>query len=635
MPTQPLDILREHWGYSAFRPLQAEIIQSVLDGQDTLALLPTGGGKSICFQVPAIARGGLCIVVSPLIALMKDQVRQLRERDIIAEALYSGLRRKDIDRIIDNAVYGNTQLLYLSPERLKTELLLARLPQMPLRLIAVDEAHCISQWGYDFRPAYREIAAIREVHPEVPVIAVTATATPQVVEDIETQLAFRSGHQRFQQSFERSNLVYVVRQVESKENQLLKVLKGVPGSAIVYARSRRATHEIALQLRRFGIKADFYHAGLEPEERDRKQAAWISNRLRVIVSTNAFGMGIDKPDVRSVIHMDVPESPEAYFQEAGRAGRDGQKAFAVLLYQERDEKRLRRQFEQSFPPLTDIRRVYRALGSYLQLATGAGYMESFDFDLTGFLQTYQLEAVPTYHALRALEQAGWISMTDAVYTPANLQIIAAKETLYDYLLKQPKLDRIIKAILRTYQGAFSAPVRLREGQLANFLKISLDQLVAGLNILHKEGIIEYSPSTDEPQLTFTQHRVPAEQMRIDQQLYDFRREQYRLRMEAMLDYCQRDACRSQLLLSYFGQPDAPPCGHCDSCLRRAEHPNLRPVTIRRRILEVLTSEEGLLTSEIQDHFAHANQERVLETLNDLLAEHRLERDSTGRWFVAG
>lgn len=633
MPTQPLDILREHWGYPSFRPLQAEIIQSVLDGRDTLALLPTGGGKSICFQVPAIARGGLCIVVSPLIALMKDQVRQLRERGIIAEALYSGLSRKDIDRIIDNAVYGNTQLLYLSPERLKTELLLTRLPNMPLRLIAVDEAHCISQWGYDFRPAYREIAAIREVHPEVPVIAVTATATPQVVQDIEEQLEFRDGKQRFQQSFERSNLAYVVRPAESKENQLLKVLKGVPGSSIVYARSRRATHEIALQLRRFGIKADFYHAGLEPEERDRKQAAWIENKLRVIVSTNAFGMGIDKPDVRSVIHMDVPESPEAYFQEAGRAGRDGQKAFAVLLYQEKDEKRLRRQFEQSFPPLEEIRRVYRALGSYLQLATGAGFMESFDFDLTGFLQTYQLEAVPTYHALRALEQGGWISLTDAVYTPANLQIIANKDTLYDYLLKQPKLERIIKAILRSYQGAFSAPVRLREGQLANFLKISSEQLAAGLNVLNGEGIIEYEPSKDQPQLIFTRERVPAEQMDIDQELYNFRREQHRLRMEAILDYCQRDACRSQLLLAYFGQPDAPPCGHCDACLRRAEHPNLPPTTIRRRIRELLTAEKALLTGELLEHFDHANHDRVLEVLNDLLAEHQLERDATGRWFL--
>jgi ATP-dependent DNA helicase RecQ len=633
LPAQPLDILREHWGYPAFRPLQAEIIQSVLDGHDTLALLPTGGGKSICFQVPAVALDGLCIVVSPLIALMKDQVRQLRERGIIAEALYSGLSRKDIDRIIDNAVYGNTQLLYLSPERLKTELLLARLPQMPLRLIAVDEAHCISQWGYDFRPPYREIAAIRVLHPEVPVIAVTATATPQVVVDIETQLEFRPGHKRFQQSFARDNLAYVVRRAESKEQELLKVLKGVPGSSIVYARSRRGTQEIALQLRRFKISADYYHAGLEPDERDRKQAAWIQNKLRVIVSTNAFGMGIDKADVRSVIHMDVPDSPEAYFQEAGRAGRDGQKAYAVLLHQERDEKMLRKQFEQAFPPMDEIRRVYRALGSYLQLATGAGYLESFDFDLTGFLQTYQLNAIPTYHALRALEQAGWISLTDAVYTPANLQIIANKDTLYDYLLKQPKLERIIKAILRTYQGAFVAPVRIREGQLANFLKLTVEQLTAGLQLLHGEGIIEYTPSKDQPQLIFTRERVPAEQMDIDQELYHFRQEQHRLRMEAMLNYLQREQCRSQLLLAYFGQPDAPPCGICDSCLRQAERPAVDIGALRRTILDQLRATPGQDTDALLAPLASSQRGAALDLLNDLLAERVVRREEAGQWFV--
>lgn len=631
MPAQPLDILREHWGYPAFRPLQAEIIQSVLEGHDTLALLPTGGGKSICFQIPAVALDGLCIVVSPLIALMKDQVRQLRERGIIAEALYSGLSRKDIDRIIDNAVYGNTQLLYLSPERLKTELLLARLPQMPLRLIAVDEAHCISQWGYDFRPAYQEIAAVREVHPDVPVIAVTATATPEVVRDIEKQLEFRKGHQHFQQSFERGNLAYVLRPAESKEQQLLKVLKGVPGTSIVYARSRRGTQEIALQLRRFGVSADFYHAGLEPDERDRKQAAWIENKLRVIVSTNAFGMGIDKADVRSVIHMDVPDSPEAYFQEAGRAGRDGQKAYAVLLYQERDEKRLRKQFEQSFPPMEEIRRVYRALGSYLQLATGAGYLDSFDFDLTGFLTTYQLEAIPTYHALRALEQAGWISLTDAVFTPANLRIIADKDTLYDYLLKQPRLERIIKAILRNYQGAFTAPARIREGQLANFIKITGEQLTAGLQVLHGEGIVEYTPSKDQPQLIFTRERVPAEQMDIDQELYHFRQEQHRQRMEAMLDYARSDRCRSQLLLAYFGQPDAPRCGHCDSCLRQAERPKVDAQALRRAIQARLTATPGLATDALLAALDQRKRSAALDLLNDLLAERAVRREEE-RWF---
>lgn len=626
MPT-PVEILKQYWGYDAFRPLQEDIVQSALDGFDTLALLPTGGGKSICFQVPALAREGVCVVVSPLIALMKDQVAQLQRRGIAAVALHAGMAYRDIDRLLDNCVFGGVKFLYLSPERLTTELLRARLPRMNVNLLAIDEAHCISQWGYDFRPPYLNIAEIRAFFPNVPVLALTATATPEVVTDIQEKLAFRPGSRVFQKSFSRSNLAYVVRPAEGKESRLADILKKVPGSAVVYVRNRRRTKEIARELERLGISAGYYHAGLDLDERSARQEAWINNQLRVMVSTNAFGMGIDKPDVRLVVHMDLPDSLEAYFQEAGRAGRDEKKAYAVLLYQRADAERLVQAYEQSFPDMAEIRRVYQALGSYYQLATGAGQGQSFDFDLAAFSHQFQFDSTLAYHCLKALEQADWLTLTEAVFTPATVQIVVDKDTLYDYQLRHPELDRILKTILRTYQGAFSHPVAVREKQLATFLKMPVGILRKSLETLHNAGIVDYQPAKDQPQLIFQQERVEAASLSIDQQRYRFRKQRHLERMKAAIAYAETPACRSRQLLAYFGETDAPNCGVCDYCLalkKKALNPELFR-QYEQKITERLAA-GPLPLQQLVAAFVPAQHEHVLQVLAFLIDEGKLVQD---------
>ncbi len=611
--------------------MQEEIIQSVLAGRDTLALLPTGGGKSICFQVPALAREGICIVVSPLIALMKDQVQNLQRRNIPAAAVYSGMSYTAIDRILDNCVYGQTKLLYLSPERLTTDLARERIRRMPVNLLAVDEAHCISQWGYDFRPPYLQIAEIRELLPEAPVLALTATATPEVVNDIQDKLAFRRKNV-FQQSFTRSNLAYVVLQEEGKQNKLLDIVRKVPGTGIVYVRSRRRTKEIAYLLRKKGVSADYYHAGLSPEERSRKQEAWINDQYRIMVSTNAFGMGIDKPDVRTVVHMELPDSLEAYFQEAGRAGRDGKKAYAVLLYNQNDRRSLERNFELSFPGLSELRQVYRALGSYFQLAVGAGAGQSFEFDIIDFARTYQLDPVKSFNCLKILEQEGWLVITEAVFQPSTLMIKVSKDELYDYQLRHPKLDRILKSILRTYQGAFTQAIHLRESQLARFLNIPPAELQQGLELLHKDGIVRYQPQTDQPQLFFTRERVDAGNLTIDQEAYNFRKNRQLERIKAAIAYAETPVCRSRQLLHYFGEKSERDCGICDICLERSrgtltseDYEKLKEKI--RRLLE----RESLRLEEIVDSFAPKYREKVLQTLTFLTEEGYVEE--AGSRFV--
>ena len=632
-----LDILKAYWGYPRFRFVQQEIISSVLAGHDTLALLPTGGGKSICFQVPALMKEGVCLVVSPLIALMKDQVAQLQERGIRAEALYSGLSYQSIDRILDNAVFGHLKFLYLSPERLQTELLKERLPNMPVNLVAVDEAHCVSQWGYDFRPPYLQIAEIRDyLAPEVPLIALTASATPDVVEDMQEKLGFRPGSEVWKSSFARNNLAYVVRPAEGKPAQLVDIIQKVPGSAIVYVRNRRKTKELAIELVRRRIPASFYHAGLNIEDRSVRQDAWIRGKIRVMVATNAFGMGIDKPDVRLVVHMDLPESLEAYFQEAGRAGRDGKKAYAVLLYNSNDRKRLERDFEQSFPAHKEIQQVYRALGSYCQLAVGGGADSSYDFDLAAFTQTYKLDPYKTYHCLKVLEQAGWIAVTDAVYVSARLRIKVDKDALYDYQLRHPKLDQILKVILRTYQGAFTHPINVKERQLAGFLKIPTAQLRQGLLTMHREGIIQYEPSKDQPQLIFLKDRIDADRLTIDKELYRFRKERHEFRMRKAIGYAEKDVCRSKLLLLYFGEKRPVDCGHYDVCLARKKKPLDRRTfqSFQGQIKEFLL-EEPLSAFQLVAHFAAEEEEEVLEVLNYLLDEGFVGSEEGMYFWVQG
>lgn len=626
----PLSILEKYWGYPAFRPLQAEIIDHVIDGQDTLALLPTGGGKSICFQIPALVLPGVTIVVSPLIALMKDQVRQLRERNIVADAIYSGMRPSDIDRILDNAVYGNTKLLYLSPERLLTDLAKERISRMNVGLIAVDEAHCISQWGYDFRPPYLRIAELRALHPEAPVIAVTATATPEVVEDIQRNLAFRKESKVFQQSFARNNLSYVVRPTEAKESELLKILKGVPGSSIVYVRSRRGTRLIAQQLRRRGITAAAYHAGLEHQEKDDRQAAWIAGDLRVIVATNAFGMGIDKPDVRTVIHYDLPDSPEAYFQEAGRGGRDGKDSYAVLLYHPEDGARLQSFLKVSYPEVEEIRRVYRAIGSYLQLATGGGKGESYDFDLTGFCATYGFSTGPAFHCLKALEKYGYVLMTEALHQPATVQFIIGKEQLYDYQLKNPALVKLIKSILRTTNGAFVEAVKIREGSLANFLKTSLENLQATFRKLHGEGILDYRPAKDDPQLVFLTERLDPDNLQFNLKEMAFLKERAEYRIQVMTDYATLPRCRSVQLLQYFGEKEAEECGRCDWCLEQKRHrkeagASKQPLDFKL-VQQRLEEKNSLLPAEVYALYPEHSKATIQEALEHWLSEGLLLRD---------
>ena len=619
MPT-PHEILKKYWGFDSFRPMQEEIIQSVLDGNDTLALLPTGGGKSICFQVPALCMEGMCLVISPLIALMKDQVENLLNRNISAAAIYSGMSKQEIDRILDNAAHGHYQLLYVSPERLKTELMKARMIRMNINLIAVDESHCISQWGYDFRPSYLEIAAIRDILPDAHIIALTATATREVVNDIQEKLLFKSPNV-FQKSFERKNLAYAVLYEEGKEEKLIKILQAVQGSGIVYVRNRKQCKDIAWKLSKNKIPADYYHAGLSPEERDKKQSAWMKNHPRIIVSTNAFGMGIDKPDVRVVVHLNLPDSLEAYFQEAGRAGRDGKKAYAVLLYNSVDKKRLEMSYETSFPPLKEVLRVYQALGSYFQLAIGGGMGRNFNFDLINFANTYQFHPLRAFSCLKILEQSNLIILTDAVYIPSQLKLLVSKEQLYDYLLKNPQMDTVLKSILRNYQGAFRHFIKIKEGQLAAFLKIPKEQLVKTLKTLEHAKILNYIPQKNEPQVIFTKARYDATELDIDYQLYNFRKEKYKERYQAAISYAETVLCRSQLLLGYFSQTNAPKCGVCDVCTGRTK-PQLSPQTFKqyKEKIHTLLLEKERTLDELMGCFPPPKEREVLLALEYLIDE---------------
>ncbi len=599
---QPKTILKQFWGYDSFRPLQEEIIQCALDGVDTLALLPTGGGKSICFQVPALCKEGICIVVSPLIALMKDQVKNLKAKKIKAEAIYSGLYRSDIDRILDNCIYGDVKFLYVSPERLKSELALARMKQMNVQLIAVDEAHCISQWGYDFRPPYLEIASFREHFPDVPVLALTATATEKVVIDIQEKLEFKKENV-LQKSFRRENLWYVLVHDENKRQKLLEIFNKIPGSGIVYTRSRKRTVEIANLLRKNNITADFYHAGLTTEQRSIKQDQWLSGQTRIIVSTNAFGMGIDKPDVRTVVHVDVPDSVEAYFQEAGRAGRDGERSYAALIYNPEDRVKLERNMENSFPPLEEVRRVYRALGNFYQMAIGSGTGQSLDFHLEQFVNRFNFEPVVCYNALKVLETNGYIQMSDAVYIPAKVKVRVNKDRLYDFLLKNKKYELVIKAILRVYQGAFEFPVAVQESKLAKFLKMETSELKKQFEDLTKLNILTYIPTKNKPQLTYLLPREDADNMVFDAKRLNFLRERYKINVQAMLDYAEKLECRQVQLLRYFGE-EVDKCGTCDIC--------------RGIYVEGISAEEALRLKDKIKNLVQKDdlqQEHVIESFN--------------------
>ena len=563
---KPQEILQRYWGFNAFRPLQEEIVQSILDGHDTLALLPTGGGKSICFQVPALCMDRLCLVISPLVALMKDQVENLEKKGIQAGMISSSMKPLEIDLLLGRALDGELQFLYVSPERLKTERFRQLIPQLKVGMIAVDEAHCISQWGYDFRPSYTQIAELRELLPRVPVMALTATATPEVCNDIEQQLRFING-KRFQKSFVRSNLAYIVRHTEDKPHQLLRILQKIPGSSVVYVRNRKRCKEISDMLIHEGISASYYHAGLDGATRNLRQLQWIEGRIRVIVCTNAFGMGIDKPDVRSVVHMEMPESPEAYFQEAGRAGRDGEKAFAVLLSDEGDERDFEDRFNHAFPGFDTIKAIYNWIGNFLQLPVGSGEGQTFPFDLAAFSKRYKQHPVECYSAIRFLEREGLLSLQENHYQPSRIFIPVSQLILYEFELSNPNYELLIKTILRSYGGMFIDYVQIREQELADRVGITIQRLREMLQYLDKAEIISFYPASDAPQLYFNMPRQHPDRLPLSVKRYEERRNAALARMNAMLKYVGSDVdCRSSYLVAYFGEKRAMRCGQCDQCL---------------------------------------------------------------------
>lgn len=561
-----LAVLGHYWGYKQFRPLQEDIVLSVLDGRDTLALLPTGGGKSICFQVPAMVLGGLCIVVSPLIALMKDQVEHLRARGIKAAAIYSGMRQSEIETAIDNVLYDpEYRFLYVSPERLQTDRFKVNFSKMPVKLIAVDESHCISQWGYDFRPPYLEIARIRSFFPEVPVLALTATATPEVVIDIQKRLEFKEENV-FRKSFKRDNLIYYVVNEEDKNSRMLRIMKRYPGTGIVYVRNRKRTEQVAEYLRNHGITADHYHAGMDTKERDIRQKKWMDGKTRVMVATNAFGMGIDKPDVRFVVHIDLPDTLEAYFQEAGRGGRDEKPAVAILLYDNHDIAQLKRNFTISFPPLEKVREVYEELCQFYHIAIGSGQNSVFPFSMEKHAIATKMNATQYFNALRLLNSIGMILVSEHLRETSQIMFRTDGQTLITYQNNNPADEPLITLILRSYSGVFSQYTNINEQLMAERLGCKEEDVVENLKRLRAAKILYYQPQSNIPLIVFLRDRIDKDYLYFDNKSYDFRKKTAETRMKAVENYVKSDdKCRSRLLLEYFGEFTSTPCGECDVC----------------------------------------------------------------------
>lgn len=618
-------ILKQYWGYDRFRGIQEDIIDSISKNKDTLGLMPTGGGKSITFQVPALAKEGMCLVITPLIALMKDQVQNLKKRGIKALAIYSGMSRQDIIITLENCIFGNYKFLYISPERLDTELFRTKLRKMHISMITVDESHCISQWGYDFRPAYLKIAEIRELLPDVPVLALTATATPEVVKDIQARLHFRHKNV-FRMSFERNNLAYIVRKTENKTAELLHILRSMPGSAIIYARNRRRTKEITELLNNEHITADFYHAGLDDATKDIRQHRWQSGESRVMVATNAFGMGIDKPDVRIVIHMDLPDSIEAYFQEAGRAGRDGQKAYAVILYAKSDKTTLHKRILDTFPEKEYIRDVYEHLQYYYQMAMGDGLDCVREFNIEDFCRKFKYFPVPVDSALRILTQAGYLEYTAEQDSTSRILFTIRRDELYRLREMGEDMDRLIQAVLRSYTGVFTDYTYINEASLAICTGLTRRQIYEMLVHLAKLRIVSYIPHKKTPYIIYTRERVEAQRIHISPEVYEHRKARYETRINAMLDYVTNDTvCRSRMLLDYFGERNEHNCGQCDTCISLRNKPGASEQPDRKtlcaKVCGILSRESltpaGLLKQLPMD------KELLTEILHRLLDEGKI------------
>ena len=625
-----LDILKQYFKHDSFRPLQEDIINAVLQKKDVLALLPTGGGKSVCFQVPVMMNDGLCLVISPLIALMKDQVENLRRKGITAFAIYSGMSRKEVMNTLKVAGESNCKFLYVSPERLETNLFKEYLPSFNINLIAVDEAHCISQWGYDFRPPYLRIGALREELHNVPVLALTASATIEVQNDICEKLSF-SQKNIFRQSFERANLSYSVFNVDVKINKIKEVLEKVSGSSIVYCKSRRRTKEIADLLNAQNINSNYYHAGLTSDERNKRQESWIRNETRVIICTNAFGMGIDKPDVRTVIHADVPDCLENYYQEAGRVGRDEKKSYAVLLYTEKELVELKLLPGVRFPTIENIQLVYQSVMNYLQIASGNGEGNYYDFDIADFIKKFKLDTQLVIYSLKALEQEELLSFNEQVFLPSKVMFTINKEMLYDFENANAELEPLIKILLRTYSGIFDQLVSVHEKTISFLVKKDLNDVISKLKKLHAAGIIQYIPQKDSPQLYFIQNRIKAEDLQINQINYQKRKEQYKRRIASLLEYVKKDSqCRSVFIANYFSDENAKPCGVCDNCLRQKNNnfPQQEFENIYQKIVDVVESNSVEATQLIKK-LSGINKEKAWKVINHLQAENKLVVDKNG------
>jgi len=625
-------ILIKYWGYSNFRPLQEDIIDSVMKGRDTLALMPTGGGKSITFQIPALAKEGICLVITPLIALMKDQVENLNKRGLKALALHSGMSKKEIDITLDNAIFGDYKFLYLSPERLDTEMFQTRVANMKVNLVAIDEAHCISQWGYDFRPSYLNIARLREyITNYAPFLALTATATPKVIDDIQGKLEFAERHVLWK-SFERKNLIYLVRNVENKKGYLLKTLQKVEGSGIIYTRSRKRTWELTEMLRKQGLSVDHYHAGLDSEIRNQKQDDWQRGKIRIIVATNAFGMGIDKPDVRFVIHYDIPDSLEAYYQEAGRAGRDGLNAYAVLLYNESDRVKAEQRKKTNFPEIKEIKAIYEALGNYLHVPIEGGKYQAFDFNMFDFVSKYKFNVLNVYSSIKFLQKDGYLELTDELSNKSKIYFIVNRDDLYSFQVSNEHYDKFIKLILRSYTGLFTNYTKIDETELSKKSGLKMDTIYNYLNRLKSYKIIDYIPYRKTPMIIFTEERRDKKNLYISPENYRKQKEHYVEKLDAVLNYATKSTkCRSLQLLEYFGETNAYRCGKCDVCNQRNELELSRYDfdDILQGVKTMLT-EETMGVDDIVDKINKPEQ-KVLKVIEWLTDNGKIVRHSSGKF----
>ncbi len=620
-------ILLKYWGFSSFRPMQEDIINSVLEGKDTLALLPTGGGKSICFQIPTLVKEGLNIVVTPLIALMKDQVENLKRKGIKAVAIYSGMHPNEIEVAVNNCTYNNVKFLYLSPERLETDLIKLNIEKMKVSLLTVDEAHCISQWGYDFRPHYLKIADFRKYLPNVPVMALTATATPEVVQDIQQKLAFSSPNV-FQGSFERKNLTYVVLKEENKLNRLLKVVNNLKGSGIVYMRSRKKTVEIAQFLQKNKITANYYHAGLDHKNREVRQNSWMHGKTQVMVATNAFGMGIDKPNVRFVVHLDITDSLEAYFQEAGRAGRDEKRSYAVLLYEDADIIDAKNNLTAQYPELKTIRLIYQALGNFYQLAIGSGKDVSFDFEIFKFCSNYNFKQQTVYNSLKFLEKEGYILLQEIIDADSKIHLKTTKEDLYKFQVENAKYDKFIKVLLRSYSGLFTEFVKINENAIAKRIELNKEQVEKYLQLLEKYEILTYVKRKQKPQITFLTERQDSKDIYISDENYRDRKKASEKRLRSVLQYVSNNnKCRSQQLLEYFGETNTKRCGRCDVCIERnkIELSELEFDIVLKHIKPILKS-KSCTVEEIAKEVKGVNEDKIIKVVQWLLDNDKLYYD---------